>query len=70
MFNPHTSFKPPKISKKDEVLKKHNAYFKYYGNRKILVSPTEKIIESIPENESIKDTFIRLGWIDRDGKIL
>lgn len=70
MFNPHTSFKPPKISKKDEVLKRHNAYFKQYGNRKILVSPTEKIIETIPENESIKDTFIRLGWIDRDGKIL
>ena len=45
-------------------------HFKQYGNRKILVSPTEKIIETIPENESIKDTFIRLGWIDRDGKIL
>lgn len=70
MFNPNTNFKCQKVSKKDEVLKRHDAYFKQDGNRKILVSPTEKIREIIPENESIKDTFIRLGWIDRDGKIL
>lgn len=70
MFNPNTNFKVPRMSKKDQVLKKHNAYFKQYGPRKILVSPTEKIHEIIPEGESIKDTFIRLGWIDEKGNIL
>lgn len=68
MFNPNTNFKVPRMSKKDQVLKKHNAHFKQDGPRKILVTPTENYI--IPDGECIKDTFIRIGWIDGEGSLL
>lgn len=69
MFNP-TNFKVPRMSKKDQVLKKHNAHFKQDGDRKILVCLDSFENHIIPDGECIKDTFIRIGWIDEEGNIL